>query len=197
MKWNGAAPFGGVLNDPFPAGPSDAMLYSYRVFGCREVSDVFSTRSEGEARTFPEAVFRLTSSLWTSHAIFAVLPVTLTTNGPPTSFSAADISWPDAARIRIAERINMGRVMPSIVALLWVKTQRHRAHRGTEARPRFFKRASVPLCALCLCVLLRIPVEAGNRNLAVGFGAVQPSDHGFLGRADCGFRIRLEDKAGL
>jgi hypothetical protein len=94
------------LNDPLPASPSDAMLYSYLVFGCRDIREVLCTRSKGEVVAEPIEGRKVTSSPCTSQAILAVLPVTPTTNGPPASLSAPAISCAVVARAEIAVIMN-------------------------------------------------------------------------------------------
>src|SRR4051794_11347187 len=92
----GSEPEGGVLNEPFPASPSEEMLYSYFVFGCRDVSVVRSVRRAGEERTGPVDERNVTPSPCTTHATVALREVTFTTKGPPTIFSifsAAVVSW--------------------------------------------------------------------------------------------------------
>src|SRR5262245_23018254 len=65
------------------------MLYSYRVYGCKDVNVVDSTRRVGDDNSSAVGPCNVTSSLWTIHATVALRVETFTVNGPPTICSAA------------------------------------------------------------------------------------------------------------
>src|SRR5262249_61706228 len=77
------------LNYPLRAPPAEEMLYSYRVYGCKDVNVVDSTRRVGDDNSSAVGPCNVTSSLWTIHATVALRVETFTVNGPPTICSAA------------------------------------------------------------------------------------------------------------
>src|SRR5262245_205863 len=90
------------------------MLYSYTVLGWSEVNEVLSTRNDGELTGAPETGCNVTSEPRSIQAIFAVVPETLTTNGPPATCSAAAMNCAAASAVMKPTSSSTFRMKPGV-----------------------------------------------------------------------------------